>query len=487
MAYVRIVDKHPSAVWAFCRQWAWDQRRKFAHEEGYNAVDSPLQQVCSRLQMHVTQHQWNPRAHPRVALMYLLGKAKSLRLPAILWRPIAAVSCPFVSRHALRIAFTCFLRCFTEEITASILVLRVMDIAPWVQHLSDWGATFMGEADCKEQFNRIEPATTVQELRDASQFLYHRKRRGASSIIWSIHRDSKALDRAGKATSASFWHFSHEELIGIVNFSLTEDNYVWCPGSLWQRTDAIPMGGSFSAQCADLHSLWGLKTQVEAMKHSGKLMRTKHVLLWLTPAGNTVSLSQLRDNVNVAAKGPSANTEMSRVCATLTECWGQLVVCDCLSKGNPCVGNCMQPSLRILGLTIHLHELVVCYSTPSALDDMWQLKWGPSLHSLWAMSSAILGNIFTGSLINGMPFHFSWVCFLLSISTWPQMAVLCHHPVAAALRAMKVAIHKYCARSAWCVDASIAIQHLGRDPHAAAPLFPGRKAPMVPLMRILFC
>ena len=192
------------------------------------------------------------------------------------------------------------------------------------------------------------------ELRNASQFLYYRKRWGASSIIWHIHCDLKTLDRAGKAASASFWHFSQEELISIIKFSLTEDNFVWCAGSLWPCTDAIPMGGSFSAQCADLHGLWGLKVQVEVMKRPGKLVQESPVPLWLTPAGNTVSLSRFRDNVNVATKGPSAAAEMARLCQTLTECWDLPVVCDCLSKGNACEGRCMQQSLRILGLTIHL-------------------------------------------------------------------------------------------------------------------------------------
>ena len=105
------------------------------------------------------------------------------------------------------------------------------------------------------------------------------------------------------------------------------------------------MGGSFSAQCAHLHSMWGLKVQVEAMKQFGKLVQVTPVPLWLTPAGNIVSSSQLRDNVNVAAKGPSAQMEMSRVCYTLGECWGLPILSDCLSKGETCVGNNRCPSL----------------------------------------------------------------------------------------------------------------------------------------------
>ena len=94
--------------------------------------------------------------------MYLLGKAKALGRETMLWRPIAAASRPFVSRQTLRIAaraFTCFLRALRESITASILVLRVSGIAPWVRALGEWGAMCIGEADCKEQFNRISPTS----------------------------------------------------------------------------------------------------------------------------------------------------------------------------------------------------------------------------------------------------------------------------------------------------------------------------------------
>ena len=285
----------------------------------------------------------------------------------MLWRPIAAASCPFVSRHTLRIAaraFTCFLRALCESITASMLVLRVSGVAPWVRTLSQWGVTCVGEADCKEQFNWIRPNITVRELQEASQFLYHKRRWGAEAIIWSIHRDCKELDRAGRAASSAFWHFSHEELTQLVQFSLTEDNQVWCAGAMWKRADTIPMGGSFSAQCADLHSLWAPGQGVDIMRRFGTLIKQDPFPVWETPAGNTVSLSQFWDNVNVAAKGPSASNEMSRVCDALSECWNLPVHCDCLSRGDVCNGSCMNDKLRILGVTIHVGSSVMCFSTP---------------------------------------------------------------------------------------------------------------------------
>ena len=143
-----------------------------------------------------------------------------------------------------------------------------------------------------------------------------------------MHRDCKHLDKAGKAASSAFWHMSHDELIQLVQFSLTKDNYVWCAGQLWQRTDAIPMGGSLSAQGVDLHSIWALKETVIGMRKFGDLVQTVPVPLWKTPVGNTMSLSPFRDNVNVASAGPFAAMEMSRVYTVLSECWGLPVLCD---------------------------------------------------------------------------------------------------------------------------------------------------------------
>ena len=191
--------------------------------------------------------------------------------------------------------------------------------------------------------------------------------------------------------------------------------------------------------------------------------------------GNTVSVSQFRENVNVAAKGPSAKTEMSRVCDALSQCWNLPVHCDCLSRGDVCNGSCVRQSLRILGVTMHAGSSVVCFSTPSALNDTWQLKWGPSLHSPWAVSAGHLSNIFTGSLVNSLPFNFSWACLLLSISAWMQLACLCDHTRATVLCAMKGAIHRVCSRGPWCVDATISwavlqAHHLPTTPRCTAGL-----------------
>ena len=144
-------------------------------------IDCDHTVVTNGLRQRVINENWRPGCQARIALMYLLGKAKGLGKAAILWRPIAAASKPFVSRHTLRIAahaFTCFLRTLVDTITASILVVNVSDISTWVQQRSDLGAECTGEADCKDQFNNVEPATTTRELQEASH--YSQKMRGTT-------------------------------------------------------------------------------------------------------------------------------------------------------------------------------------------------------------------------------------------------------------------------------------------------------------------
>ena len=132
-----------------------------------------------------------------------------------------------------------------DTVPASILVVNVSDISTWMQQLE-----CTGEVDCKDQFDKIKPDTSIQELTEASKYLYHAKSWGSNKIVWSIHWDFNKLDRVGKTSSAAFWHLLHKDLVRLVTFSLSEENHVWSAGTLWQRTHAIPMGGSFSTHNA---------------------------------------------------------------------------------------------------------------------------------------------------------------------------------------------------------------------------------------------
>ena len=89
--------------------------------------------MTTQLKHRVAECGWNPGVNARIALTYLLGKAKLLRLVDMLWRPIAADRRPFISWNTLRIAaraFTCFLRYLCTQVTASILAVCISDIAP---------------------------------------------------------------------------------------------------------------------------------------------------------------------------------------------------------------------------------------------------------------------------------------------------------------------------------------------------------------------
>ena len=65
------------------------------------------------------------------------------------------------------------------------------------------------------------------------------------------------LDGAGKANSQGFRFVSHEELSAIVKQELTQNSGCFSAGKVWSCTNCIPMGGSFSAEGADLNSVWG--------------------------------------------------------------------------------------------------------------------------------------------------------------------------------------------------------------------------------------
>ena len=82
-----------------------------------------------------------------------------------------------------------------------------------------------------------------------------RKKRRMSEIEWSIHKDSKQLDRAGRAKAEKFWYITHGMPSETISFEMHCNNFIRAVVGLRSRHGCIPMGGSFSAQAADLHSL----------------------------------------------------------------------------------------------------------------------------------------------------------------------------------------------------------------------------------------
>ena len=57
----------------------------------------------------------------------------------------------------------------------------------------------------------------------------------------------------------------------LLKFELTENNMLRAVGTLWKREGGIPMGGPFSAQSADLHTLWKVKRAGKKLRERGAL------------------------------------------------------------------------------------------------------------------------------------------------------------------------------------------------------------------------
>ena len=296
-------------------------------------------------------------------------------------------------------------------------------------------------------------------MKEASAWLKQRRRWRATTLGWSIHKENKKLDRAGEAKKSTFDFLSMDALIELVHFSLLQDNVVLAAGEPWRRSGAIPMGGPFSAQSADLHCVWCCKKFVHLLRRMGAISVTPDgILQWALPDGNTVALQQFRDNVMVAAKGPAPHLAMYPVCQALEQAWNLHVLCPCRDK-NPsavCRGSCMGTSVRCMGVTVYVStDAVFCHSHPNALDAHGQLKFGAPLQSFWATNTRRTTNVFLSALSNTLPFLQSWGAFLLSCVLWMQLAVLSGYPTHAVRTSMQSAVHRLLAKTPWDVTATV--------------------------------
>ena len=265
--------------------------------------------------------------------------------------------------------------------------------------------------------------------------------------MWSIHKHDSKLDRPGRAKSGSFWYITQAELSEYVKLEFVHNNFVQASGKIWRRVDAIPMGGSFSAQAADLYSIWRLKKAVTCMKLLGDLhWASNDYPYWVVnTSGGRVSLAlaQFRDNIVVATtEAPGTSVVMSRVCHCLSKAWNLQVLCDCLADQNPCVGACMQGYCKALGLGLvrSASGEGLVFACPASLDRSWSLKAGfPLQHPKFA-SPHYLSTTFMSALIGTLPFLSSWTSLLLSISAWAQLAILCKFPPSFTIKCLKKAI-----------------------------------------------
>ena len=121
-----------------------------------------------------------------------------------------------------------------------------------------------------------------------------------------ISHDSKKLDRAGRANSTKLWFITHTQMTDTIQFEMENNNFIWAAGNLWSRQGCIPMGGSFSVQATDLHSLWSVYTSRHLFYTLGQLsVSPEGFPCWRNPHG-TVALCQFRDNILIATTFPDS-------------------------------------------------------------------------------------------------------------------------------------------------------------------------------------
>ena len=136
-------------------------------------------------------------------------------------------------------------------------------------------------SDCKEQFNNVHPATIIQHMCEAAAWLKQRRRLCATTLGLNVHKQNIKLDIAGQTKKSTFDFISMDALIELAWFSLLQDNKVLAAGESWRCECAIPMGGPFSTQSADLQCVRRCKTLVHLLRHMGAMSVTPSgILQW---------------------------------------------------------------------------------------------------------------------------------------------------------------------------------------------------------------
>ena len=350
--------------------------------------------------------------HGKLCILYVLAKAKSRRTGKWVFRGISASPAPILQQRQLRKgarAFTCMLRMLQTEITHNFQYTDIQAVSGWLHFVARKGARAITEVDCKKQFDNIHPKDVTRAFGKATKWLTKKKRWRQQQQHWSIHRDTPKLDRAGVATSEKFWVLTHSHLTAMLNFQLLHNNVLQAVGRLWSRKVSIPMGGPFSAQSADLHTLWGVKKNGKRMKDWGNMSLSEDGYIFWTRGTMWFSLAQFRDNVLLATNLPpgTRTTLVQEVCDLLSDIWKLEVLCDCVDGGAPsCDGDCLSQSRRALGVHMTLGGGHCCAIThPSALTDTWELRYGAPLISPTHAPREYLPCILISSLTGTLPWQ----------------------------------------------------------------------------------
>ena len=101
----------------------------------------------------------------------------------------------------------------TTEITGCFHHHDIPSVAGWYNWLGTWSCSHIAEADCKDQFNNVDPRCVVNYLKESSEWLRSKRRWRTAQMYWFINKTYKSMDRAGEATDYNFSIISHADLI----------------------------------------------------------------------------------------------------------------------------------------------------------------------------------------------------------------------------------------------------------------------------------
>ena len=76
-AAVRVVDKGPGPLWGFCRAWAWDALQEFLSQQGHTWEADTARVILQSPPTGALRHRCPVNNKARLALLYIIGKAKS--------------------------------------------------------------------------------------------------------------------------------------------------------------------------------------------------------------------------------------------------------------------------------------------------------------------------------------------------------------------------------------------------------------------------
>ena len=232
------------------------------------------------------------------------------------------------------------------------------------------------------------------------------------------------------------------------------------------------MGGPFNAQSADLHTLWGVKTQGKKMRDLGSLTISDEGFPVWVRRRHEFSLAQFRDNVLIASSlSPGTHTTLVQdISSLLSHIWQLEVLCDCISEETPtCSRACLSSEIRAVGFTLVMGGgSGMAAVHPSSVKQDWSLRYGLPVKSPEASERTYRSCIFSGALTTGLPWCVTWGSQILSALAWVQLALQCGYPRHTALRAMHTSARRVFSASPCCSEntmrAVFAVSH-----HMPAP------------------